>query len=53
VPIRTFNDWSDPPPGLCEIDIVADGGTSLAGSFIQTLTLTDIATCWTAVCFGS
>jgi hypothetical protein len=47
VPIRTFNDWNDPPPGFCEIDMVAHGGTSVAGSFIQTLTLTDIATGWT------
>ena len=47
VPIRTFNDWGDPPPGFCEIDMVAHGGTSVAGSFIQTLTLTDIATGWT------
>jgi len=47
VPIRTFNDWSDPPPGFCEIDMVAHGGTSVAGSFIQTLTLTDVATGWT------
>jgi hypothetical protein len=39
VPIRTFNDWNDPPPGFCEIDMVAHGGTSVAGSFIQTLTL--------------
>jgi hypothetical protein len=38
VPIRTFNDWGDPPPGFCEIDMVAHGGTSVAGSFIQTLT---------------
>jgi hypothetical protein len=35
VPIRTFNDWGDPPPGFCEIDMVAHGGTSVAGSFIQ------------------
>ena len=47
VPIRTFNDWGDPPPGFCEIDMVAHGGTSVAGSFIQTLTLVDIATGWT------
>lgn len=47
VPIRTFNDWNDPPPGFCEIDMVAHGGTSVAGSFIQTLTMTDIATGWT------
>ena len=47
VPIRTFNDWGDPPPGFFEIDMVAHGGTSVAGSFIQTLTMTDIATGWT------
>ena len=47
VPIRTFNDWGDPPPGFCEIDMVAHGGTSVAGSFIQTLTMVDIATGWT------
>src|SRR5207248_5081956 len=47
VPIRTFNDWNDPPPGFCEIDLVAHGGTSVAGSFIQTLTMVDVATGWT------
>ena len=47
VPIRTFNDWNDPPPGFCEIDMVAHGGTSVAGSFIQTLTMVDVATGWT------
>ena len=47
VPIRTFNDWGAPPPGFCEIDMVAHGGTSVAGSFIQTLTMVDIATGWT------
>ncbi len=47
VPIRTFNDWSDPPPGFCEVDMVAHGGTSVAGSFIQTLTMVDVATGWT------
>ena len=47
VPIRTFNDWKDPAPGFCEIDMVAHGGTSVAGSFIQTLTMVDVATGWT------
>jgi hypothetical protein len=47
VPIRTFNDWGNPPPGFCEIDMVAHGGTSVSGSFIQTLTMVDIATGWT------
>ena len=47
VPVRTFNDWNDPPPGFCEIDLVAHGGTSVAGSFIQTMTMVDVATGWT------
>jgi hypothetical protein len=47
VPIRTFNDWQDPPPGFCEIDMVAHGGTNVSGSFIQTLTMVDVATGWT------
>jgi hypothetical protein len=47
VPIRTFNDWKNPPPGFCEVDMVAHGGTSVAGSFIQTLTMVDVATGWT------
>jgi hypothetical protein len=47
VPIRTFNDWNNPVPGFCEVDMVAHGGTSVAGSFIQTLTMVDVATGWT------
>ncbi|UWU94271.1 transposase family protein [Bradyrhizobium sp. CB1015] len=47
VPIRTFNDWNSPVPGFCEVYMVAHGGTSVAGSFIQTLTMVDVATGWT------
>ncbi|MCP2223423.1 MULTISPECIES: integrase catalytic domain-containing protein [Bradyrhizobium] len=47
VPIRTFNDWNSPVPGFCEVDMVAHGGPSVAGSFIQTLTMVDVATGWT------
>ncbi|MGE0289697.1 MAG: hypothetical protein AB7P16_25695 [Bradyrhizobium sp.] len=47
VPIRTFNDWHDPPPGFCEVDMVAHGGTSVAASFIPTLTMVDVGTGWT------
>src|ERR1700732_4993653 len=47
VPIRTFNDWNSPPPGFCEVDMVAHGGTAVAGSVIPTLTLVDVATGWT------
>jgi hypothetical protein len=47
VPVRTFSDWNDPPPGFLEVDFVAHCGTSAAGSFVQTMVLTDIATGWT------
>ena len=46
--IRTDDDWNDPEPGLVEADLVARGGPSLAGSFVQTGMATDIATGWTA-----
>ena len=47
VPVRTFADWHDPPPGFVEADLVAHSGPSARGSFVQTLVLTDIATGWT------
>jgi hypothetical protein len=50
VPVRTFNDWRHPSPGYCEADLVAHGGASVSGAFIQTLTMVDVATGWTE-CF--
>jgi hypothetical protein len=47
VPIRTFSDWQNPPPGFVEADLVAHSGPSASGSFVQTLVLTDVATGWT------
>src|ERR1700723_2508051 len=47
VPLRTFGGWDDPAPGFVEADLVAHGRPSAKGSFVQTLTLTDIATGWT------
>jgi hypothetical protein len=47
VPVRTFSDWQDPPPGFFEADLVAHSGPRVSGSFVQTLVLTDIATGWT------
>jgi len=47
VPVRTFADWHDPPPGFVEADLVAHSGPSAHGSFVQTVVLTDIATGWT------
>jgi Integrase core domain len=47
IPVRTFADWKDPAPGFLEVDLVAHGGESMAGSFAHTLVLTDIASGWT------
>jgi hypothetical protein len=47
VPVRTFADWNDPSPGYIEADLVAHCGESAAGSFVQSLVLTDIASGWT------
>ena len=47
VPVRTFADWEEPMPGDMEADLVSHGGESAAGSFVHTLTLTDVASGWT------
>jgi hypothetical protein len=47
VPIRSYADWGDPPPGFMEADLVAHSGPSTSGSFVQTLVLTDVASGWT------
>lgn len=47
VAVRTFADWDEPDPGYMEMDLVAHGGPTSAGSFAHTLSFTDIATGWT------
>src|ERR1700704_5025367 len=47
VPVRTFPEWEEPLPGDMEADLVSHGGGSAAGSFVHTLTLTDVASGWT------
>jgi hypothetical protein len=47
VPVRTFADWQAPLPGEMEADLVSHGGESTSGSFVHTLTLTDVASGWT------
>lgn len=47
VPVRTFADWGDPMPGYFEADLVAHCGGSMAGSFLHTFVVTDIASGWT------
>jgi len=46
IPIRTGT-WDLNRPGYLEADSVAHCGTSLAGSFIWSLTYTDILSGWT------
>lgn len=48
IPVRTFADWRDPPPGFLEVDMVEHcGGRKTDGDFVHTLVLTDIASGWT------
>jgi hypothetical protein len=48
VPVRTFSDWRDPPPGFFEIDMVEHcGGPKTDGDYVHSLVLTDVATGWT------
>ncbi len=47
VPVRTFTGWDDVAPGFFEADLVAHCGNWAEGSFLHTLTLTDVATGWT------
>lgn len=47
IPVRTFAEWNDVQPGFFEADLVAHCGDRAEGSYLYTLTLTDIATCWT------
>jgi hypothetical protein len=47
IPIRV-GPWSpETPPGFLELDTVAHGGTTTAGTFLWTLTATDISSGWT------
>jgi len=47
VPIRTFADRGEPPPGYCEADLVEHCGGTHEGNFVHSLTLTDIHSGWT------
>ena len=47
IPVRTFADWNEPPPGSMEMDLVAHCGDANRGSYVNSLVLTDIASGWT------
>ena len=44
IPIRTFHSWNEMQPGFLEADLVAHCGQHTEGSYLSTLTLTDVAT---------
>ena len=46
IPLGTHQ-WDQTRPGFLEADTVAHCGTSLAGMFVYTLDVTDLATGWT------
>jgi len=46
IKVRTFADWDDVTPGFLEADLVAHCGGNPNGTFLNTLTLVDIATGW-------
>lgn len=46
IPIKTFADWKDTPPGFLEIDFVVHGGGSMAGEYLHTLVVTDVCSGW-------
>lgn len=47
IQVRTFTPWDEQRPGFEEIDLVAHCGPTTAGQYLNTLTVTDLATGWT------
>ena len=47
VPVRTFADWNNEPPGFFEADFVAHNGGVIAGACVHSFVATDVASGWT------
>jgi hypothetical protein len=47
IPGQTYTPWDEQRLGFVEIDLVAHCGTTTAGHYVNTLTVTDVATGWT------
>ncbi|EBP0843401.1 hypothetical protein NW381_001393 [Salmonella enterica] len=47
IPVRTFTEHERHSPGFMKMDLVAHCGRHLSGTFLWTLSLTDIASGWT------
>lgn len=47
IPLRTYDDWNETEPGFLEADLVAHCGEVTSGEYLNTLTMTDMASGWT------
>ena len=47
VPVRTFSEWVNVPPGYLQADLVGHCGESTYGFFLASLLAIDVATGWT------
>lgn len=45
IKVHTFAEWDDVIPGFMDADLVAHCGDTVEGCFLNTLVITDIATC--------
>jgi transposase InsO family protein len=46
IPVRTFWHWDDKKPGFTEVDTVSHDGGFIGGENAYTLSVTDVALCW-------
>ena len=50
IPVRRFWAWDERQPGFCEIDTVShDGGGEINSHYAWSLTVSDVALCWTEI----
>ena len=47
IPVRIFTPWDEEQVGFMEVDLVAHCGETTVGTYLHTLSATDIATGWT------
>jgi hypothetical protein len=47
IPVHTYTPWDEQRLGFVEVDLVAHCGLSTDGQYLNTLTVTDVATGWT------
>ena len=48
VPLRTFGEWDDVPPGTMQADLLGHCGETTAGFYLTSLLAVDVATGWAA-----